>query len=176
MSKLLSWDDEWSLGIAPLDKDHRDLADRYSDIVLRFCPEAIAHRAECGEALLSALAELGEAARRHFWRAETFMASLGYEGVEAHRAENAQMMEEYTRLLHAWRKEKLQVFDESAQTVVREWLLAHILGTNRDFACHFFQVSGQEEPLGSRDAGARLHPDSARPAGCWAGSRPRSGR
>ena len=140
MSKSLCWREEWSLGMEPLDTDHRVLVKRYADLVRRFCPEASARRAGRADALVLGLTDLGEAARAHFQRTDTLMETLGYEGVVLHQGENALMMADYTAQLREWREEGLQVFVEDAQAVVREWLLEHILVMDRDFAAYWLHL------------------------------------
>jgi len=156
MPKLLTWRDEWSLHIEALDKDHRALIERLADICLRFCPEASAGRAGDAMAMLSALAELGEQVRAHFRREETFMQALGYEGLAEHRREHAMLMAEFTAMMREWRADSLHVFDAMMQGVIRDWLLAHILGADRDFAEAYFRLCGQDPFPEHRRAMAQL--------------------
>lgn len=144
MSKLLTWRDEWSLHIDALDSDHRALIDRLGDICLRFCPEASSGRSGDAFALIDALSNLGEAARAHFRREESFMRAFDYEGLAGHQSEHAQLMAEFTALLREWRHEGLHVFDETSQGIVRDWLLAHILGADRKFADVYFRLCGRD--------------------------------
>lgn len=142
MPKLLTWHDEWSLNIETLDQDHRDLIARLGDICLRFCPESGYALVAKGEALIDALSQFGEAVRAHFKREEAFMRSFDYEFVGEHEGEHALLMAEFTALLTDWRREGLQVFDESHQAIIRDWLLAHILGADRHFAETYFRLFG----------------------------------
>lgn len=144
MPKLLTWRDEWSLNIEALDRDHRDLIDQLGDICLRFCPEASRGRAGDANALIDALARLGESMRDHFQREEEFMRAFSYEGVGEHQSEHALLMAEFTSLLRDWRREGLSVFDETSQGIVRDWLLAHILGADRAFADTYFRLCGSD--------------------------------
>ncbi|EXJ13897.1 bacteriohemerythrin [Imhoffiella purpurea] len=147
MSKLLAWRDEWSLNIDVLDKDHRALIERLGDICMRFCPEASAGRSGDALALLDALNELGEEVRRHFQREEDFMRAYDYEGIGEHRSEHALLMAEFTTLMREWRAEGLHVFDRTVQSIVSDWLLAHILGADREFAEVYFQLCGRDVSL-----------------------------
>jgi hemerythrin len=147
MPKLLTWRDEWSLNIDDLDRDHRALIDQLADICLRFCPEASWGRAGNALALIDALSDLGEAMRAHFQREEEFMLAFGYEGIGQHRSEHAMLMAEFTAMLREWRADGLHVFDEMAQGGIRDWLLAHILGADREFANVYFRLCGRQESL-----------------------------
>ena len=144
MPKLLTWRDEWSLNIEALDKDHRALIERLADTCLRFCPEASTGRAGDARAMLSALTELGEEVRAHFRREEAFMLAFGYEGLADHRHEHALLMAEFTAMMREWRADSLHVFDAMMQGIIRDWLLAHILGADRRFADTYFRLCGQD--------------------------------
>lgn len=145
MPKLLTWRPEWSLHLDTLDRDHRALIEQLADVCLRFCPEASSGRAGNALALIDALTDLGEAMRAHFRREEEFMRSFAYDGIGRHRNEHAILMAEYTDMLREWRAEGLHVFDEAAQSTVRDWLLAHILGADREFANAYFRLCGRDE-------------------------------
>ena len=146
MTKLLTWHDEWSLDIELLDQDHRALIEQLADICLRFCPEASHGRSGDANALLDALARLGESMRAHFQREEAFMRSFDYECIGEHQCEHAVLMAEFTALLREWREEGLTVFDETTQGIIRDWLLAHILGADRHFAETYFNLFGGDDP------------------------------
>lgn len=146
MPKLLTWHDEWSLNIETLDQDHRELIAQLADICLRFCPESGYTVVADGEALIDALSRFGEAARAHFKREEAFMRAFDYELIGEHQSEHALLMAEFTALLREWRQEGLQVFDEAHQAIIRDWLLAHILGADRHFAETYFRLFGMPIP------------------------------
>ena len=151
MTKLLTWHDEWSLNIELLDQDHRDLIEQLGSICLRFCPEASFGRSGNANALLDALTQLGEVMREHFQREEAFMRSFDYECIGEHQSEHAVLMAEFTTLLREWREEGLTIFDEASQSIIRDWLLAHILGADRHFAEAYFNFFGDtvSERLGT---------------------------
>ncbi len=142
MPKLLIWRPEWSLGIDVLDKDHRALIDQLADICIRFCPEASHARSGDANALIDALAALGASMRAHFQREEALMRSFGYDAIGNHQSEHALLMAEFTAMLRDWRAAGLHVLDETSQGIVRDWLIAHILGADRTFAQAYCRLSG----------------------------------
>lgn len=146
MTKLLTWRDEWSLNIEMLDQDHRDLIEQLGNICLRFCPEASHGRSGDANALLDALTRLGESMREHSQREEALMRSFDYEGIGEHQCEHAVLLAEFTTLLREWREEGLTVFDTASQGILRDWLLAHILGADRHFAETYFTLFGGDVP------------------------------
>lgn len=162
MPKLLTWHDEWSLNIETLDQDHRELIARLSDLCLRFCPES-GYIPKAPDELLNALAQFGERVREHFKREEAFMRSFDYEFIGEHQSEHALLMAEFTALLREWREEGLQVFDETHQSIIRDWLLAHILGADRHFAEAYFRLFGMPVPA-ERLQEMRLYQSSYRAA------------
>ncbi|SDX95031.1 hemerythrin [Allochromatium warmingii] len=146
MTKLLTWHDEWSLDIETLDQDHRDLIEQLGSICLRFCPEASSGRAGDANALLDALTQLGESMREHFQREEAFMRSFDYANIGEHQSEHAVLMAEFTTLVREWREDGLTIFDEASQGIIRDWLLAHILGADRHFAETYFTLFSRDVP------------------------------
>jgi hemerythrin len=152
MPKLLTWREDWSLHIEALDRDHRALIEQLADICIRFCPEASSGRSGEADALLKALSELGDAVREHFQREERFMRAFDYEAIGQHQCEHALLMAEFTSMLREWQAEGRSVFDEAGQGLIRDWLLAHILGADRTFAETYFQLCGREEAPERRHA------------------------
>lgn len=146
MTKLMTWRDEWSIGIATLDADHRALIETLMDICLRFCPESGAGTAASGPGqaggLVDALEGMGEQVREHFRREEAFMRAIGYERLGEHVREHAVLMAELKDMLRDWRERDIRVFDDSTHEAMRQWLLTHILETDRSFADAYFRICG----------------------------------
>lgn len=147
MSRLLTWRDEWSLNIPVLDEDHRALIEQLAELCRRFCPEASGGRSGDANALLNALEALGEQMRAHFHREEALMQTIDYAGMVDHCGEHALLMAEYTALLREWRAAGLTVFRAEIQETLRHWMLAHILGADREFASVYFQQGERERIL-----------------------------
>ena len=141
MSKLISWRDDWSLGIDTLDRDHRALMERLIDIYLRHCPQTGrwglsegGARGPSGPTLLDELGVLRAETDAHFRREERFMNSIGFAGVSAHAAEHARLTGDFDALLETWRAAGVRSFDDRALDRVRQPLLGHILTADRAFA------------------------------------------
>lgn len=150
MTKLMPWREDWAIGIATIDDDHRMLADTLMDICLRFCPESSAGRTSAPEGeLLDALDALGERVRAHFQREEAFMRAIGYERLGEHVREHAVLMGELKSMLRDCRDRDLRVFDDATHEIVHHWLLAHILGADRAFADAYFRICGTEPRTGT---------------------------
>ncbi len=160
MTKLLTWRDEWALGIDALDADHRALIGTVIDICLRFCPQAaIPSGVSAGVApprtagfpgasqrdLVEALVAFGGQVHAHFRREESFMRAIGYARAEQHAAEHVVLMSQFSEMLRNWRALGITVFDEAAQERVCQWLLTHILESDRAFAKDYFALCGWPE-------------------------------
>lgn len=146
------------MDIPLLDREHRDLMERLEQLRLRFSPRSPQGQQEtaAGPSLMDALADFGEAVRAHFRRTTALMSAIGYDGIASHQAETALLMAEYTELLRAWRSEGASVLDERKARIVREWVLTHILGTDRDFVAVYMRLQGQGRPDARRERSAPL--------------------
>ncbi|NCA72334.1 MAG: hemerythrin [Sphingobacteriia bacterium] len=134
MTVLMAWRDDWAVQIDEVDAEHRALVEQLAAICARFDATARPALSTESRALIDALSELGESTRQHFKREEELMESIGYAEIAAHRTEHAMLMAEYADLIRQWQAEGLSRLDEAAQESVRDWILDHILGADRDFA------------------------------------------
>ena len=161
MSKLLTWRNEWSLGIGALDADHRALIEALIDISLRYCPQATAPVAfprgvpapGTGEGsgptgLAEALVAFGDKVRAHCRREEAFMRAIDYERRGEHEVLHVALMARFDAMVHDCRVRGVQVFDDIGQEWVRDWLLGHIVGCDREFARVYFALVGLEDARG----------------------------
>jgi hemerythrin len=158
MPKLLTWREDWSLGIDLLDADHRALIGRLADICLHFCPQAggglrplpwlypPAPSSRQGADLIGALTRLGDEANAHFRREESFMRAIGYERLDEHEAEHARMTETYGEILDDLRAQGVRALNDQIRESVSEWLLDHIVGGDRAFASAYFRLCGTDNP------------------------------
>lgn len=154
MTKLLTWRKEWLLGIGVLDADHRALVEALTDISLRFCPQAVApvpfpgRVTVVGAGLADALAAFGEKVRAHCRREEAFMRAIDYDRWSEHAELHVILMAKFDAMVRDYRVQGAQVFDEVGQAWVRDWLLGHIIGSDREFALAYFNLVGLESACG----------------------------
>jgi hemerythrin len=154
MPKLLTWRKEWSLGIGVLDADHRALIEALTDICLRYCPQAASHAPFPGRvatpaiALADALATFGEKVRAHCRREEAFMRAIDYDRWSEHAELHVILMTRFDAMVRDCRARGTQVFDEVGQAWVHDWLLGHIIGSDREFAYAYFNLVGLESTCG----------------------------
>ncbi|MCG6862987.1 MAG: hemerythrin domain-containing protein [Chromatiaceae bacterium] len=149
MAKILTWRDEWTLGIDTLDDDHREIVDLLLDIARRFgeapehsegSPESTDTNNAADDSLYDALNHFGAFARRHFQREEEFIRTIEYPGLPDHRSEHALLMAEFTDLVRDLRERGVTRLAVQDLDTLKQWVVAHILGADRKFADHYFQI------------------------------------
>ncbi len=157
MAKILTWRDAWALHIDTLDDDHRGLVDLFQEIAQRFSPEDgdpeepppdAGARADAGEDLYRALECFGEVARRHFTCVEELARTIDYPGLPDHRTEHALLMAELAALVRELRSRGAVRLAAQDLKNLKQWVVAHVLGTDRHLADHYFRICGgdAEEP------------------------------
>ena len=73
------------------------------------------------------------------------MRSIGYPELVAHRSEHALLVAEYVEMVRELRQQGVTRLEEETITALRSWLVAHILGADRDLAEFYYGVVGQAE-------------------------------
>ncbi len=95
------WDDDMSVGVASIDADHRDLAERYNDLVHALFKNGDPALFEtCFRSLITRV-------RRHFAYEQRLMIDLGYRAHDSHAAEHEKLLgeaEELTAARHHGRR------------------------------------------------------------------------
>ena len=154
MATLLKWRDEWTLRINTLDEDHRAIVDILLDIASRFGEKPDGEEGQGQQAgkgdgasvadLCAALDRLGSFTREHFRREEEFMRTIDYPKLPHHRSEHALLMAEHTALVRDLRARGVGRLGRSELDDLKHWVVAHILGTDRGFADHYFKICGRD--------------------------------
>lgn len=149
MAKILTWRDEWTLGIDTLDDDHREIVTVLQKMACRFgnrseCPEGWSENREagndCDEDLYAALDRFGGFVRRHFQREEEFIRTIDYPGLPDHRSEHALLMAEFTETVRELRERGVVQLGLQDLVALKQWVAAHILGADRRFADYYFAI------------------------------------
>jgi hemerythrin-like metal-binding protein len=140
------WQDTWTLHIDAMDGDHRALVALLGEIARRFTPQPD-EAADAGghEALMAALEDLGDRTREHFRNEEELMRSIGYPDLAAHRSEHALLVAEYVEMVRELRQQGVTRLEEETIAALRSWLVAHILGADRDLAEFYCGAVGRAE-------------------------------
>lgn len=146
MPKILTWRDDWTLRIDTLDDDHRGIVNLLVEIACRYAdepqtPSVPGDNAPEGD-LCEALDRLGAFTRQHFQREEEFMRTIDYPGLAEHRSEHALLMAEHTSMVRELRERGAKRLGPRELEALKQWVVAHILGADRGFADHYFEICG----------------------------------
>ena len=139
---FLSWRKEYRVGIEVIDDEHRylfDLINAFHDTHL-----GGANRAAV-EKILNLLVQYAE---QHFQHEEAIMAEEGYPAQEAHCALHEEMYLSLFRLAEQLGAGSRQI-DTDTLRFVRNWLVAHIVKHDMEFA-DFLARRRKAEPIEDR--------------------------
>lgn len=155
MAKILTWHDAWTLHIDVLDDDHRAIVELLCEIADRFChgtqhpgePDRDAGTSvdDCGEDLYAALDRFGALARAHFHREEELVRTIEYPGLPDHCREHALLMAEFASLVRELRERGARHLEDRDLEHLKQWVMAHVLGTDRRFSEYYFKICNGEE-------------------------------
>jgi hemerythrin len=131
--KDLVWDNTLSVQIQEIDEDHRRLVDLFN---------LLGHAVEQGETPVYVEAlfeELISGTIWHFKHEERLMIKYGYEGLQEHREEHDDLIENITALQKQRREEGKMVSSEDI-VFLEHWLTGHILGADMDLGAYLAEV------------------------------------
>ena len=74
------------------------------------------------------------------------MRAIRYAQTEENAAEHVVLMTQFNEILRDWRGRGITAFDETARERVCQWLLTHILESDRKFAKVYFDLCGLTDP------------------------------
>ena len=126
-SHFVTWKDEYSVGIAQLDDDHRKLL----NLINQF--QTAVHYKTGEEFERRIMEELIDYTRTHFRREEELMQRYGYPELGPHRAEHAEMISRVENMVQKYKDEGYESFAGVAD-YLRDWLINHINGTDQGYS------------------------------------------
>lgn len=120
--KTIEWREEMSVGVAQLDDDHKGLI-----AIINRLGEAINGNERDKGALGPAFRALRQYMKIHFAREEEAMRAAHYPGVEAHRPQHKEFIEEINDMASRFEAgDDTQLLDDLA-VYLRDWLVNHIM-------------------------------------------------
>ena len=123
--ELIVWKDEYSVGVAEFDEQHQGLI----ALINRLTEEG--QRAGTIEGVLDALDRY---VKEHFRAEEALMHAHQYEGLEEHRTQHEVFEEWLGAVKQTYRfTADGDVFAETVNAFLRNWLINHILRTDMDY-------------------------------------------
>lgn len=125
--KMVEWKDEYSVGIASIDKQHKRL------IYLINQMQTAVDYSTGGEFEREAMDELVAYTKVHFGYEEKLMEENGYPGFEAHKAQHEIMIKKVDEVLAEYHKDPDAAMS-NAVNFLRDWLVNHINGTDKQYS------------------------------------------
>lgn len=143
-SAFLTWRTEWTLGIASMDTDHRDMVDRLNRIAERLnatrASQEPTTRARYHHALVTELQSLSEHTRVHFAREEALMHAAAYPLANEHKREHTMLLAEMTEFVRECCRMPVHELEPNLLASFKHWFLGHLLDMDRNLARHLHRV------------------------------------
>ncbi len=125
--RRVEWKDEYSVGIASIDQQHKKLIDLINML------QTTVDYATGEEFERECLAAVVDYTKTHFVYEEELMEKYGYPEFEAHKAQHQEMIDKVDQLLAEYER-----LPESAMkntlSFLKQWLIRHINGTDKDYS------------------------------------------
>lgn len=131
--KDLIWDKSMSVEIKEIDEDHRKLLDLFN---------VLNHALAEGEAknyIEAVLEELISFTIWHFRHEERLMLKYGYDDIDEHKVEHAQLIES-ARTLQVKLMQQDKLLSEEDVVFLEQWLSGHILGADMELGSYLGRV------------------------------------
>jgi hemerythrin len=128
-SKLLTWSDRYSVGIARIDTEHQKLIGLVNDLYSAMLEGR-------GKSVIDkVLHGLADYAQSHFVNEERLMRIHAYPGFEAHKAEHEKLTAQVKHLQEEARSGK-SVISMEVMRFLQHWLTDHIVGVDKQYSAH----------------------------------------
>ncbi len=125
---VIKWQECYATGVAPFDQDHQKLVALINDVY-----EAI-RKGDGDERIGELIQPFLVYAESHFAREESAMQRYAFSGYEKHREEHQAFRNHMDSLLKRAEREKVDGMALDLLNVMRQWLLNHILVTDKEYA------------------------------------------
>lgn len=138
---LVAWSDEFSIKMPEIDAQHRVLI----DLINQVWAATVASKPDAGKTLLI-VDELEKYTLTHFTAEEIFMREMDYPDFKRHKQAHDQFV---TRI--AEEKQKIIAGQRLSLEIVhflKDWLINHILASDRDYAAHCARREAPKSALG----------------------------
>jgi hemerythrin len=130
MKNDAAWDDKYLLGIAAIDRQHRQLFDLIAEL-----NTLLAAHAGAGE-IQAVLQRFLRWAQIHFASEETLLNIAGYPGLAAHEREHAEFLATLEKNLKLIAARPLAITQSNISALLTNWLQGHILKNDREYLPH----------------------------------------
>lgn len=115
---LLHWEDRYSVGVAAVDHEHKELI----DLINRLYDEAAVRRSK--DAVIGFFGDLFKAISAHFALEERFMRERGYDRLSQHKNDHERLLDEIRDIMEDF--EASSTFDDRLLAEALDaWFLRH---------------------------------------------------
>jgi hemerythrin len=125
--QYVEWKDEYSVGIASIDQQHRKLLNLINNL------QTAVNYKTGAEFEREALDELVDYTKTHFGYEEDLMEQHGYPDFTTHRAEHELMIARVEQVLAEYQKDQDSAM-QNAVDFLKDWLIRHINGTDKKYS------------------------------------------
>ncbi len=122
----IQWKDEYSVGIAHIDQDHKQLIKLLNQFTVAY-DHAMSEDFE-----KEALKELINYTQYHFEREEKLMSENDYPDFEAHQAQHKEMIKKVGTFVDLYNEKGHNALKEISDYLT-VWLISHINGTDKEY-------------------------------------------
>jgi len=137
MGELIEWGEHLMLGLAEIDRQHRELAESLNRLARDPSPEKAS----------AVLHQLFEDVRDHFTYEEELMSEYAYDGYAEHWREHHQLLGELRHFTGRVDRGK-ETVDAAVFEELKVWLLAHVNISDRPLAEFLLKVAGSRLAVG----------------------------
>ncbi|MDH5473315.1 MAG: bacteriohemerythrin [Gammaproteobacteria bacterium] len=124
--RFVEWKDAYSVGHKDIDLDHKKLLGMINHL------QTAVHYQTDEDSIENTLNELIEYTKYHFSREEKIMQDHNYPGLDEHKQEHAQMVDQVTKFIDEYRVDKTRTIDNVLQ-FLKSWLINHINGSDQKY-------------------------------------------
>lgn len=125
--RFVEWREDYSVGIESIDNDHKRLLNLINQL------QTAAHYQTGREFEREAFDALVDYTKHHFNREEVLLETHGFPGYSAHKAEHAQMIAKVDAMLEEYKSNPQQTVEQAVQ-FLKNWLIGHINGTDKQYS------------------------------------------
>ena len=127
---LIEWQDKFSIGIASVDYEHRQMIDLINELHGRLSAEAST------DEILRFLGDIDAKIAAHFALEEKEMRNLRYDQFDDHKADHERLLDEIRDIADAFESGAYTDFSEILAEQLRGWFTEHF--SRRDARLHQF--------------------------------------
>jgi hemerythrin len=126
-SRQIQWKDEYSVGIAFIDEDHKKLIDLLNQFTVAY-DHAMSEKFE-----KEALDALVDYTKYHFEREEKMMLDNDYPDFIAHQAKHQEMIGQVSKFVDLYHEKGHDALKDISEYLT-VWLISHINGTDKGYS------------------------------------------